>query len=546
MKRQALTSMPAWQALQTHQRELQGTHIRSLFAADPQRFEHFSENAAGLLLDYSKNCVTDVTMKYLVDLAKACDVPELIQHLFRGEIVNHSEARPALHMALRYQGCDPILVDGQDVMPAIRACLAKMSDWVHAIHDGSRQGANGNAFTDIVNIGIGGSDLGPKMVVEALGRYQTTALNLHFVSNIDGNLLEQTLQQLNPATTLFIVSSKSFNTQETLTNAMTAKRWFANDAAMAKHFIAVTANRDKAEQFGIATDNILPLWDWVGGRYSLWSAIGLPIALSIGMEHFTQLLQGAAAMDQHFLTAPLAENLPAILALLGIWQINFRGAHTHAVIPYHHYLKHFPAYITQLEMESNGKALTHLAEDVDYKTAPVIWGDVGTNGQHSFHQLLHQGTHLTPADFLLARQSHHGFTEHHQILAAHCFSQTKALMLGRDADSLLPELLAAGVDQTTAQRLAKHKASRGNQPSNTILFDKLTPTVLGALIALYEHKVFVQGSIWQINSFDQFGVEYGKEIADEILQELQTGNVSGDHDSSTAGLLKSFLSADKR
>lgn len=541
MKQQALTEMSEWQALFSHQRDLSQTHMRDLFTADPQRFQKFSVSVAGVLLDYSKNCITETTLTLLSDLANACELPKQIHGLFNGDIVNLTERRPALHAALRYQGHDPIAVAGVDIMPAVRNCQQKMQNFVKQIHNGKWRGFSGKPITDIVNIGIGGSDLGPKMVVHALSRYRVAPLKFHFISNIDGNLLEQTLLQLDPATTLFIVSTKSFSTQETVTNAATAKHWFGHEEHLAKHFIGVTTQHAKALQFGIPSENIFPLWDWVGGRYSMWSAIGLPIALSIGMDNFNKLLQGAAEMDQHFLTAPFRQNLPVLLGLLGIWHINFCGAVTHAVIPYNQDLQYLPEYLTQLEMESNGKALTHNAIDVDYKTAPVIWGDVGTNGQHAFHQLLHQGTHLTPADFLLARQSHHHYTSHHHILVSHCLSQTKALMLGRNAEDIFPELITQGYDATTAKQLAKHKASRGNRPTNTLLFDKLTPAVLGALIAMYEHKVFVQGVIWRINSFDQFGVEYGKEIADEILQQLQSGNIANDHDSSTLGLLQALL-----
>ncbi len=539
-----LTSSPAWKALERHQKEISGLHMRDLFAADPNRFQRFSIHWNDLLLDYSKNSITEQTMSLLFDLAREADLKGWTEKMFRGEKINSTEQRAVLHIALRNRSNTPVIVEGEDVMPAVNKVLAHMREFTESVRSGSWKGYTGKAMTDIVNIGIGGSDLGPVMVTEALKPYGHERLNVHFVSNVDGTHIAETVKRLNPETTLFIISSKTFTTQETITNAQSAKRWFLerakDESAVAKHFVAVSTNAKAVAAFGIDTKNMFEFWDWVGGRYSLWSAIGLSIALYVGMENFEELLSGAHEMDEHFRTAPFEKNLPVILALLGVWYNNFFGAETHAIIPYDQYMHRFPAYFQQGDMESNGKRVTRDGNPVDYTTGPIIWGEPGTNGQHAFFQLLHQGTKLIPADFLAPMQSHNPMGGHHAILISNFIAQTEALMRGKTEAEARKEL--AGLTGAELEQLLPHKVFPGNRPTNTIAFKKLTPRVLGSLIAMYEQKIFVQGIIWNINSFDQWGVELGKQLAKVILPELEgTAETSG-HDSSTKGLIEYYRS----
>jgi glucose-6-phosphate isomerase len=521
-----LTSRPEWHALQAHRQTFSNVHLRELFRANPERFQDYSLEAAGLLLDYSKNQLTEKTIPLLCELAKASKLSTHIERLFNAEPVNFTEHSAALHTALR-QPKEKSTSPNQD---AIHRVFEKMRDVTERIRNQRWLGCQNQPITDIVNIGIGGSDLGPAMVTEALTPYMTNKLRCHFVSNVDGSHISEILKPLNPTTTLFIISSKSFTTLETMTNANTAMQWMRQSVSdanlMSKHFIAVTANSEKAIAFGIYPENIFELWPWVGGRYSLWSAIGLPIALAIGMEHFQQLLAGAYEMDQHFRTTPFEKNMPVLLALLGIWYINFFGAQTHAILPYDHYLRRLPAYLQQTDMESNGKRVRFDGTLVDYATGPIIWGEVGCNGQHAFHQLLHQGTHFTPVDFIIPCRSHHAVGDHHALLFANYASQAQALMQGKTTAETIAELEATGMSRKEAEKLAPHKTIPGNRPSNSILLPQLTPSTLGALLALYEHKIFVQGIIWGINSFDQWGIELGKQIANTVLPHLQKNNVN--------------------
>ncbi|CAO3418431.1 glucose-6-phosphate isomerase [Azospirillum doebereinerae] len=542
----ALTSSPAWAALSRHRQDLGDTHMRDLFAADPGRFDAFSLEAAGLFLDYSKNRITKDTHGLLVDLARQQDVEGWRDRMFAGEPINLTENRAVLHTALRNRSDRPVRVQGRDVMPAVRAVLERMDAFATAVRDGVWTGYTGQPITDVVNIGIGGSDLGPVMVTEALKPFAHPHVALHFVSNVDGTHLAETLKWLDPDTTLFIVASKTFTTQETLTNAHSARRWFlesAKDAAhVAKHFVAVSTNEAEVVKFGIDPANMFGFWDWVGGRYSLWSAIGLPIAIAIGPERFAELLAGAHAMDEHFRTAPLERNMPALLGLLGVWYRNFWDASSIAVLPYDQYLHRFAAYLQQLDMESNGKSVTRRGEPVDHATGPALFGEPGTNGQHAFYQLIHQGTSLIPCDFIAPATTHNPIGAeagaHHRILLSNVFAQAEALMRGKTADEVRAEMTASGkLSQDEVEALVPHRVFPGNRPSNTILMKSLTPAALGALIALYEHKVFVQGIVWNINSFDQWGVELGKQLASTILPELEGGTKDGAHDSSTAGLM---------
>ncbi len=542
-----LTQSPAWQALAQHHKEVAGLHMRDLFASDPQRFKKFSLRWNDLLVDYSKNCITEKTMSLLFDLARQADVRGWMEKMFRGEKINVTEQRAVLHIALRNRSNLPIVVDGEDVMPAVNNVLAHMRAFSESVRCGEWKGYTGKAITDIVNIGIGGSDLGPVMITEALKPYGHERLRCHFVSNVDGTHIAETVKRLNPETTMFIIFSKTFTTQETITNAESAKRWFLEHVkdplAVAKHFVAVSTNAKAVAAFGIDTKNMFEFWDWVGGRYSLWSAIGLSIALYIGMDNFEELLTGAHEMDEHFRTAPLEQNIPVILALLGVWYNNFFGCETHAIIPYDQYMHRFPAYFQQGDMESNGKRAARDGKVVDYSTGPVIWGEPGTNGQHAFFQLLHQGTKLIPADFLAPMQSHNPIGDHHAILISNFIAQTEALMRGKteaEARKELPNLPPA-----EAEALLPHKIFPGNRPTNTIAFKKLIPRVLGQLVAMYEHKIFVQGVIWNINSFDQWGVELGKQLAKVILPELQGKAEPGGHDSSTTGLIE-YYRAERR
>jgi len=530
----------AWKKLRTHFAQVKDLHMRELFASDPQRFDRFSLQCGDLLLDYSKNRITEQTMALLFELAAECEVKDWARRMFNGEKINFTEQRAVLHTALRNRSNTPVMVDGEDVMPMVNAVLARMRTFSEQVRGGDWKGYTGKRITDVVNIGIGGSDLGPVMVTEALAPC-AGPLNVHFVSNVDGSQISDTLAGLEPETTLFLVASKTFTTQETLANAHQARRWllFAakDEAAVAKHFVAMSTNSEKVREFGIDTANMFEFWDWVGGRYSLWSSIGLSIALYIGMDQFENLLAGAHAMDQHFLTTDARHNLPMVMALLGIWYHNFFGAETHAVLPYDQHLHRLPAYLQQGDMESNGKRVDRDGQAVDYTTGPVIWGEPGTNGQHAFYQLIHQGTRLIPCDFLAAVNAHHPLKDQQRILFTNYIAQTEALMRGKTADEARAELLAEGLSDEALAALLPHKVFPGNRPSNSLLYPKLTPYMLGMLVALYEHKIFVQGIIWGINSFDQWGVELGKQLAKVIQKEMDSDGTGGIHDASTANLL---------
>ncbi|RIK56220.1 MAG: glucose-6-phosphate isomerase [Chloroflexi bacterium] len=539
-----LTSSPAWQALAAHQRSLADVHMRDLFAQDPQRFARFSRRFGDILFDFSKNRITEQTFALLLDLARQAKVQGQIDAMFSGAKINTTEDRAVLHIALRNRSNRPIRADGQDVMPDVNAVLAKMRSFSEAVRHGDWRGYTGQPIADVVNIGIGGSDLGPKMVTRALTPYAGPDLRVHFVSNVDGTDIAETLRRLDPATTLFLVASKTFTTQETMTNAHSARAWFLaaaqDDAAVAKHFVALSTNEKAVRAFGIDPANMFEFWDWVGGRYSLWSAIGLSIALYVGMDRFEELLSGAHAVDEYFRTTPFAQNIPVIMALLGIWYNNFLGAETHAILPYDQSLQYFADYFQQGDMESNGKSVTKAGQWVDYSTGPVIWGQPGTNGQHAFYQLIHQGTKLIPCDFLAPAQSHNPLGEHHRILLSNFFAQTEALMRGKTPDEVRAELAQEGLSGARLEELVAAKTFTGNRPTNSFLFPKLTPATLGSLIALYEHKIFVQGVIWQINSFDQMGVELGKVLAKAILPELADAAPIASHDSSTNGLINAY------
>ncbi|MDB5166654.1 MAG: glucose-6-phosphate isomerase [Candidatus Saccharibacteria bacterium] len=532
-----LTVRPEWQNLIEHYQAMSGTHLRDLFSEDADRGSRYRLQAGDIYADYSKNIINDDTLERLFALARACGVEDRRDAMFRGDKINTTENRAVLHTALRNQSDQPVMVDGEDVMPAIREVLDKMAAFSNAIRNKTWTGHTGKPVKNIVNIGIGGSDLGPVMVSEALKFYTDRELTVRFVSNVDANQLVETVRDLDPAETLFIVASKTFTTDETMTNATSARQWLLDslqdDAAVARHFVAVSTNAEAVAEFGIDTNNMFEFWDWVGGRYSLISAIGLSIMVTIGPDSFNDLLKGYYAMDEHFKSAPLEANLPVILALLGIWYGNFFGAQSEAILPYDQYLHRFAAYFQQGNMESNGKSVTLNGTAVDYTTGPIIWGEPGTNGQHAFYQLLHQGTRLVPADFIVFARSLNPLGDHHLKLVANCFAQTEALAFGKTAD----QVRAEGVTDS----LLPHKVFAGNHPSNTLLLPELTPNTLGQLIALYEHKIFVQGVIWNINSFDQWGVELGKVLAKDIYHQLNDGT-SGNHDSSTAALLDTFKS----
>ena len=541
----ALTESPAWQALQRHFDEVSGLQMRDLFAADPQRFDKLSLEFGEILLDYSKNRITDETMPLLLELARHADVEGWRERMFSGDKINLTEQRAVLHTALRNRANTPVTVDVEDVMPAVNRVLDQMRGFVERVRSGEWKGYTGKSITDVVNIGIGGSDLGPVMVTEALKAYgDDTQLRVHFVSNVDGTHIAETLKRVDPETVLFVIASKTFTTQETLSNALTARHWFlksaGDEAHVAKHFCALSTNADGVSAFGIDTANMFEFWDWVGGRYSLWSAIGLPIALYLGMDRFEELLDGAHAMDRHFVEAPLEANMPVILALLGIWYNNFFGAESHAILPYDQYLHRFAAYFQQGDMESNGKFVDRQGNRVDYQTGPVIWGEPGTNGQHAFYQLIHQGTKLIPADFIAPVESHNPIGEHHPILLSNYFAQPEALMKGKSSDEARAELEAAGMSGDALEALLPHKVFEGNRPTNSLLIQKITPFNLGALIALYEQKIFVQGIIWNINSYDQWGVELGKQLAKAILPELGSPGEVTAHDASTNGLINHY------
>ncbi|MFU8887747.1 MAG: glucose-6-phosphate isomerase [Trueperaceae bacterium] len=548
------TELPAWAALRDHHREVAPLHLRDLFAEDAGRFERLHAFAGEILFDYSKQRVTDETIALLVELARQAGVPAQVERMFAGERINRTEDRAVLHTALRHQGDEPVRVDGHDVMPEVRAVLARMRDFAERVRDGEHRGATGREITDVVNIGIGGSDLGPKMVTAALAPYGHERLRMHFVSNVDPSDLARTLAPLDPATTLFLVASKTFTTQETMANAQQARAWLlralGDEATLAQtpvvrspvrqHFAALSTHLEAVEAFGIDAERMFPFWDWVGGRYSLWSAIGLPIMLSIGPERFDELLRGAYEVDVHLRTTPLEHNVPVLMALLGIWYHDFFGVETHAILPYDQLLMHFASYFQQGDMESNGKSVTQEGRPVAAGTGPIVWGQPGTNGQHAFYQLLHQGTRLVPCDFLAAARSHHPLGDQHEILLSNFFAQTEALMRGRTADEVRAELAADGVSGERLELLTAARTFPGNRPTSSFLYPRLTPAVLGSLIALYEHKIFVQGVIWNVNSFDQWGVELGKVLAQAILPELAGDAPASGHDASTNGLIDAY------
>ena len=541
-----LEETPAWLALIAHHQELSTMKMRDLFDRDPARFERFSLRLGDILFDYSKNRITEETLSLLCNLARQAGLARMIEAMFSGQKINLTEDRAVLHIALRNRSNHPIYLDGQDVMPEVNQVLAKMRSFSEVVRSGDWRGFTGKAITDIVNIGIGGSDLGPKMVCEALKPYEKPGLRLHFVSNVDSTDLVETLKGTNPETTLFLVASKTFTTQETMANAYSARRWLLatanSDSAIAKHFVAMSTNSEAVSEFGIDVNNMFEFWDWVGGRYSLWSAIGLSIVIYLGMDRFEELLDGAYKVDKHFQSTPFESNIPVIMGLLGVWYNNFFNAQSHAILPYDQYLLHFPAYFQQGDMESNGKRVTRLGESLSYSTGPVIWGQPGTNGQHAFYQLIHQGTKLIPCDFLVAAQSHNPLGEHHPILLSNYLAQTEALMKGKTPDEAREELMAAGITGDRLELLVPSKTFPGNVPTSSFLYKKLTPEVLGMLIALYEHKIFTQGVIWNINSFDQWGVELGKQLAKKILPELSGPGPVTSHDSSTNGLINAIKS----
>lgn len=536
-----LDQLPAWKSLKEHHAVVRDIHMRDLFAADPHRFQRFSLQVEDLLLDFSKNRITEETLPLLFDLARARGVENWRERMFAGEEINVSEHRAVLHVALRNRSDRPLFVQGEDVMVGVRNVLSHMKQFVAAVHSGEWRGFAGDEITDIINIGIGGSHLGPEMVCEALKPYAHPRMRVHFVSNVDGTDISETLRKAEPAKTLVIVASKTFTTQETLTNAHTARHWlidhFKDEAAVARHFVAISTNAEAVHAFGIDTANMFEFWDWVGGRYSLWSSIGLSIALFLGMEAFEQLLAGAHSMDAHFCDAPFEANMPVILALLGIWYINFFGAETQAILPYDQYMHRFPAYFQQGDMESNGKHVDREGHPVDWQTGPVVWGEPGTNGQHAFYQLIHQGTYLIPCDFIAPALSHNPVGLHHEILLSNFIAQPEALMRGRTLEEVRQELAGQGLDPEEIECLAPHKVMQGNRPSNSLLLKEITPRSLGMLIALYEHKIFVQGVIWGIDSFDQWGVELGKQLAKVILPELTGEAEARPHDCSTQGLI---------
>ncbi len=539
-----LTKSEVWNNLAKHQKKIKKLHMRDMFTEDPDRFKRFSIQFNDILLDYSKNRITDETLDLLLKLADFANLKSWIDKMFSGEKINFTEERAVLHTALRNRSNKPVYVDGKDVMPEVIAVLDHMRKFSDEVRNGEWKGHSGKVITDVVNIGIGGSDLGPVMVTEALKPFGKDGLNIHFVSNIDGTHIAEVLKKINHETTLFIVASKTFTTLETLTNANTAKDWllhFYNDnAAIAKHFVALSTNEVEVVKFGIDPGNMFGFWDWVGGRYSLWSAIGLSIAIFIGMDNFEELLTGAFEMDEHFKYTSFERNLPVILALLGIWYNNFFNAESHAILPYDQYLHRFPAYFQQGDMESNGKYISREGEKVDYSTGPIIWGEPGTNGQHAFYQLIHQGTKLIPADFIAPIESQNKIGDHHIKLLSNFFAQTEALMKGKTKKEAKKELEKFDLSKEELDKLLPHKIFVGNKPTNTILVKKITPKNLGSLIALYEHKIFVQGIIWNINSFDQWGVELGKQLAKVIQPELISSDEIKNHDSSTNGLINYF------
>jgi len=538
------TKTDAWKKLQKHYRLMKNRHMADMFRRDHERFSKFSLRYEDMIVDYSKNIINEKTMQLLLKLAEEVNLKDAIEKMFSGDTINETENRAVLHVALRNRSNTPIYVDGRDVMTDVNAVLNQMREFSDRVISGRWSGYTGKDITDMVNIGIGGSDLGPVMVTEALKPYRKPHITMHFVSNIDGAHISKTLKKVSPETTLFTISSKTFTTQETMTNAHTARKWFldyAKDKAYIKqHFVAISTNEEEVKKFGIDPENIFIFWDWVGGRYSLCSAIGLPIACAIGFEHFVELLEGAHAMDNHFRETPFEKNIPVVLALLGIWYTNFFGSETEAILPYDQYMHRFPAYFQQGNMESNGKYVDRSGHEVHYQTGPIIWGEPGTNGQHAFYQLIHQGTKLIPCDFIAPAISHNPIGDHHTILLANFFAQTEALMKGKTRKEVLKELRASGKNDEEIKKLAPFKIFKGNRPTNSILVRKLTPRTLGILIAMYEHKIFMQGVIWNIFSFDQWGVELGKQLAKNILSELYDDNQVVSHDSSTNGLINTF------
>lgn len=542
------TQTQAWKKLQTHFVEIKEAQLRDLFEQNQNRFQDFHVKFDDFLFDYSKNRMTEETKDLLIQLAEECDLKSAINSMFNGKNINQTEDRAVLHTALRNFGDEPILVDGKDVLPEVEKVRNQMKLFTAKVISGAWKGFSGQTITDVVNIGIGGSDLGPVMVVEALKHYKSR-LNVHFVSNIDGTHISETLKDLNPETTLFIIASKTFTTQETMTNAQTAKNWFLNSEAketdVAKHFVALSTNEEGVTAFGIDKANMFEFWDWVGGRYSLWSAIGLSISLAVGYDNFENLLKGAYKTDVHFKEADFNESIPVLMALIGIWYNNFFGAESYAILPYEQYLHRFSAYLQQGDMESNGKSVDRNGDKVDYQTGPIIWGEPGTNGQHAFYQLIHQGTKMIPADFLGAAESHNPTGDHHVKLMANFFAQTEALAFGKTEAQVREELNKEGKSPDQIDFLTPYKVFEGNHPTNSFLYQKLTPEVLGSLIAMYEHKIFVQGVIWNIFSFDQWGVELGKQLAKKVLNELNSTEEVKSHDSSTNGLMNAFVSMRK-
>ncbi|CAH0530515.1 Glucose-6-phosphate isomerase [Allocatenococcus thiocycli] len=538
------TQTQAWKALTAHFESAQDMDLKELFAQDADRFDKYSARfGSDILVDYSKNLINEETLKHLFTLAKETELKSAIEAMFSGEAINQTEGRAVLHTALRNRANTPVMVDGEDVMPAVNAVLEKIKSFTERVIGGEWKGYTGKAITDIVNIGIGGSDLGPYMVTEALAPYKNH-LNLHFVSNVDGTHIVETLKKVDPETTLFLIASKTFTTQETMTNAHSARDWFletaGDQAHVAKHFAALSTNATAVSEFGIDTDNMFEFWDWVGGRYSLWSAIGLSIALAVGFDNFVELIDGAHEMDKHFVSTELESNIPVILALIGIWYNNFHGAESEAILPYDQYMHRFAAYFQQGNMESNGKYVDRDGNAVTYQTGPIIWGEPGTNGQHAFYQLIHQGTKLIPCDFIAPAISHNPASDHHQKLMSNFFAQTEALAFGKCVETVKEELVLSGKNAEEVAAIAPFKVFEGNRPTNSILVKQITPRTLGNLIAMYEHKIFVQGVIWNIFSFDQWGVELGKQLANQILPELADESAISSHDSSTNGLINAF------
>ncbi|MBJ7881730.1 glucose-6-phosphate isomerase [Gelidibacter salicanalis] len=535
---------PAWKALVAHQKEMKNVQMKDLFEKDPKRFEKMCIVFGEVLFDYSKNIITEKTLEKLLQLTEDCKVNEAREAMFAGEKINQTEDRAVMHTALRSFSDQPMTIDGKDIMQEVRATRQKMKTFCEKIHSGGWKGYSGKNIKTIVNIGIGGSDLGPVMVTEALKPYWIEGIQAHFVSNVDGTQIVETLKDLNPEETLFTIASKTFTTQETMTNAHTARDWFLKSAKdqklVAKHFVALSTNEEGVKAFGIAPENMFVFWGWVGGRYSLWSSIGLSIALTIGYDNFEQLLKGAASTDHHFRTADFEENIPVIMALIGIWYTNFFGSETEAILPYDQYMHRFPAYFQQGNMESNGKHTDRNGNDVSYSTGPVVWGEPGTNGQHAFYQLVHQGTHIIPCDFIAPAINHNPIGEHHSILMSNFFAQTEALMNGKDADQVASELKDDKMNEAQMKKLIPFKVFTGNKPTNSFLLKEITPFSLGALIALYEHKIFVQGVIWNIFSFDQWGVELGKQLAKKVLPELENDTKIESHDASTNGLINAY------